>query len=99
MAERTADVQAHWTRPGVLARIDAALAELGQNPQILTPEILATVEHLHSGGLATTREQAKRIALTKDSRVIDVGCGIGSLAPYLTHTQRLQASRLPVTCK
>src|SRR5215468_6336187 len=58
MAERTADVQAHWTRPGVLARIDAALAELGQNPQILTPEILATVEHLHSGGLATTREQA-----------------------------------------
>jgi hypothetical protein len=63
MAERTADVQAHWTRPGVLARIDAALAELGQDPQILTPEILATVEHLHSGGLATTREQAKRIAL------------------------------------
>src|SRR5262249_43422758 len=55
MAERTADVQAHWTRPGVLARIDAALAELGQDPQILTPEILATVDHLHSGGLAATR--------------------------------------------
>src|SRR5262249_45073497 len=77
MPERTADVQAHWTRRGVLARIDAALAELGQDPQILTPEILATVEHLHSGGLATTREQAKRITLTKDSRVLDVGCGIG----------------------
>jgi hypothetical protein len=49
MAERKADVQAHWTRPGVLARIDAALTELGQDPQILTPEILATIEHLHSG--------------------------------------------------
>ena len=60
MAE-PADVRAHWTRRGVLARIEAALAELGQDPQILTPEILATVEHLHSGGLATTREQAKRI--------------------------------------
>ena len=67
MAERTADVQAHWTRPGVLARIDAALTELGHDPQKLTPEIPATVEHLHSGGLATTREQAKRIALTEDS--------------------------------
>ena len=76
MAERTADVQAHWTRPGVLARIDAALAELGQDPQILTPEILATVEHLHSGGLATTREQAKRIALTEDSRVLDAGAAL-----------------------
>src|SRR5262249_24719024 len=49
MAERTADVQAHWTRPGVLARLDAALTELGHDPQKLTPEILAAVKHLHSG--------------------------------------------------
>jgi hypothetical protein len=72
MAERTADVQAHWTRPGVLARIDAALTELGHDPQNLNPEILATLEHLHSGGLATTRDQAKRIAVTEDTRVLDV---------------------------
>jgi hypothetical protein len=71
MAERTEDVQAHWTRPGVLARIDAALTELRHDPQNLTPEILATVEHLHSGGLATTRDQAKRIAVTEDSRVLE----------------------------
>src|SRR5437899_6030563 len=77
MAERTEDVQAHWTRPGVLARIDAALTELGHDPQNLSPEILATLEHLHSGGLATTRRQANRIAVTEDSRVLDVGCGIG----------------------
>jgi hypothetical protein len=85
MAERTADVQAHWTRPGVLARIDAALTELGHNPQNLTPEILATVEHLHSGGLATTRDQAERIAVTEESQVLDVGCGIGGPARYLAH--------------
>ena len=86
MVERTADVQAHWTRPGVLARIDAALTELGHDSQNLNPEILATVEHLHSGGLATTRDQAKRIALTEESRVLDVGCGIGGPARYLAHT-------------
>ena len=34
MAE-PADVQAHWTRPGVLARIDAALTDLGHDPQNL----------------------------------------------------------------
>jgi len=50
MAERTEDVQAHWTRSGVLARIDAALTELEHDPQNLNPEILATLEHLHSGG-------------------------------------------------
>jgi SAM-dependent methyltransferase len=97
MPERTADVQAHWTRRGVLARIDAALAELGQDPQILNPEILATVEHLHSGGLATTREQAKRIALTKDSRVLDVGCGIGGPARYLAHTYGCRVDGIDLT--
>jgi sarcosine/dimethylglycine N-methyltransferase len=86
MAERTADVQAHWTRPGVLARIDAALTELGQDPQNLSPETLETIEHLHSGGFATTRDQAHRIAVTEDSRVLDVGCGIGGPARYLALT-------------
>ena len=97
MAERTADVQAHWARPGVLARIDAALTELGHDPQNLSPEILATLEHLHSGGLATAREQAKRIALSKDSRVLDVGCGIGGPARYLAHTYGCRVDGIDLT--
>ena len=84
MAERTADVRAHWTRPGVLARIDAALAELGRDPQILTPEILATVEHLHSGGLAT-----KGRVLTKRCKLADrVALRVGNALelPYSEQT-------------
>ena len=97
MAERTADVQAHWTRPGVLARIDAALAELGHDPRNLSPEILSTLEHLHSGGLATTRRQAQRIALTEDSRVLDVGCGIGGPARYLAHAYGCRVDGIDLT--
>jgi sarcosine/dimethylglycine N-methyltransferase len=81
----------------VLARIDAALTELGHDPQKLTPEILATVEHLHSGGLATTREQAKRIALTEDSWVLDVGCGIGGPARYLARTYGCRVDGIDLT--
>src|SRR5262245_28754435 len=96
MAE-PADVQAHWTRPGVLARIDAALTELGQDAQNLNPEILATVEHLHSDGFATTRDQAKRASITEDSRVLDVGCGIGGPARYLAHTYGCRVDRIDLT--
>ena len=97
MAERTEDVQAHWTRSGVLARIDAALTELGQDPQNLNPEILATLEHLHSGGFATTRDQAKRVSITDESRVLDVGCGIGGPARYLAHTYGCRVDGIDLT--
>jgi 2-polyprenyl-3-methyl-5-hydroxy-6-metoxy-1,4-benzoquinol methylase len=97
MAERTEDVQAHWTRPGVLARIDAALTELGHDPQNLNPEILATVEHLHSGGFITTCDQAKRVSITDESRVLDVGCGIGGPARYLAHTYGCRVDGIDLT--
>src|SRR5215813_9604904 len=96
MAE-PADVQAHWTRPGVLARIDAALTELGHDPHNLNPEILATLEHLHSGGFATTRDQAKRVSITDESRVLDVGCGIGGPARYLARSYGCRVDGIDLT--
>jgi sarcosine/dimethylglycine N-methyltransferase len=86
MNERTAEVRDHWTRRGVLARLDVVLAELGHDPQNLTPEILAIVEHLHTGGIATTRDQSKKVSLTPNSQVLDVGCGMGGPARFLAHT-------------
>ena len=97
MVEHTAEVQDHWTRKGVLARIDEVLTELGHDPQVLTPEILATVEHLHSGGLATTRDQAERLTLTTDSRVLEIGCGIGGPARYLAHTYGCRVDGIDLT--
>ena len=97
MTDPTADVQAHWTRRGVLARIDAVLTEMGHDPQKIDPDILATVEHLHSGGLATTRDQAERIALTRDSRVLDVGCGTGGPARYLAHRYGCRVDGIDLT--
>jgi ubiquinone/menaquinone biosynthesis C-methylase UbiE len=85
MAERTADVQAHWTRPGVLARIDAALTELGHDPQNLNPEILATLEHLHGCGIGgPARYLAHRCGCRVDG--ID-------LTPELIETGRVLTER------
>jgi SAM-dependent methyltransferase len=84
-------------RPGVLVRIDAALTELGHDPQNLNPEILATLEHLHSGGFATTRDQAKRVSVADESRVLDVGCDIGGPARYLAHTYGCRVDGIGLT--
>lgn len=97
MTDRMAKVQDHWTRKGVLERIDAVLVELGHNPKVLTPEILATVDHLHSGGLKTTRDQAERIELDPNIRVLDIGCGTGGPARYLAHTYGCQIEGIDLT--
>ena len=97
MAGRAEKVQDHWTRKGVLARIDAVLTELGHDPEKLTPEILATVEHLHTGGAATTRDQAERITLTPESRVLDIGCGTGGPARYLAHSYGCRVDGIDLT--
>jgi SAM-dependent methyltransferase len=97
MTEGQSKVRDHWTRTGVLARIDAVLTELGHDPKSITPEMLASVEHLHTGGEATTRDQAERITFTPDCRVLDIGCGTGGPARYLAHTYGCRVEGIDLT--
>ncbi|MBT5896431.1 MAG: methyltransferase domain-containing protein [Rhodospirillaceae bacterium] len=97
MTEQSGIVQDHWTREGVLARIDAVLLEMGHDPEAVTPEILSGVEHLHTGGLTTTQDQAEKLALGPDARVLDIGCGIGGPARYLAHTYGCRVDGVDLT--
>lgn len=97
MTDRITEVRDHWTRKGTLERIDEVLTELGHDPQRLTPEILASVDHLHTGGLKTTRDQAARIDLGPASRVLDIGCGTGGPARYLAATFGCQIEGIDLT--
>jgi SAM-dependent methyltransferase len=97
MAEQSTIVQNHWTREGVLARIDAALVEMDHDPETVTPENLSGVEHLHTGGLATTQDQAEKLSLGPDTRVLDIGCGIGGPARYLAHTYGCNVDGIDLT--
>lgn len=97
MSDYVAAIQTHWTRKGTLERIEAVLTELGHDPENLTPEILATVDHLHTGGLKTTRDQAGRINLGPNVRVLDIGCGTGGPARYLAATYGCHADGIDLT--
>ena len=70
MVERKADVQAHWTRPGVLARIDAALAELGV-PTANSKRLTATANRL----ILAADERSLQVDLVRlDRNIPTAGC-------------------------
>jgi ubiquinone/menaquinone biosynthesis C-methylase UbiE len=61
----------------------AAWDEILDKIENASPDGLAPIDQLHSGGIAATRLLAKLAHIAKAERVLDVGCGVGGPARVL----------------
>lgn len=76
-------VEDHYTTAGLLERIDAALAELGVSGT--DPDHLKPVDEFHTGGLEATGALLSQLEITPQTRVVDIGAGLGGTARYVVH--------------
>ncbi|MFQ5912011.1 MAG: class I SAM-dependent methyltransferase [Nitrospinota bacterium] len=76
-------VEDHYTRSGLGETILEALQRAGKDPNNLTLEDLAPVDHMHIRGREATIELARLASIDRDAHVLDVGCGIGGPARHL----------------
>ena len=97
MAEVTSLIQSHYGSDDLLAGIMTALARAGHDITNPTVEMLNMVDQLHVGGLNSTRDQAERVAVTKDMRVLDAGCGVGGSSRFLAHHYGCQVDAIDLT--
>jgi SAM-dependent methyltransferase len=90
------DVTEHYSSGGLLARIKAGLAAIGAR-EPLDIETLAAADEFHIGGRRATVPFMKQLALTRESRVLDLGCGIGGPARFAAKTTGAQVTGIDLT--
>lgn len=73
-------VREHYRADDLEARVFDALRRAGVDPESLHVGDLAGLDHLHAGSAPATEHLLRRLDLSEESSLLDVGCGIGGPA-------------------
>lgn len=76
------NVAAHYERQNLEANMLDALRASGRDIDRLTVADLGDVDEFHMGGKRATGELAKALQLGPDTRLLDIGCGVGGPARF-----------------
>jgi len=90
-------VKAHYTTTALLERIKAAVAEAGGDPEAMKPDDLKGVDEFHTGGLHATNDLLDQLTLRADTRILDIGCGIGGAARQVAQRSGAQVTGFDLT--
>ncbi|NQU59564.1 MAG: methyltransferase domain-containing protein [Rhodospirillales bacterium] len=90
-------VAQHYGNDNLVARIMAGLEAAGADINVLQMEDLAPVDEFHIGGREATKRAVAKMALGPDSRVLDIGCGIGGAVRYIADEFGCQVTGIDLT--
>jgi SAM-dependent methyltransferase len=90
-------VVAQYTQGDLLERIFAALREVGKDPENLTVQDLAPVDHFHTLGPMATFALADAAGFEGGEEVLDVGSGLGGPARTLAATYGCKVTGIDLT--
>lgn len=77
------DVNNHYAVGELMDRVTTGLTKAGKDLDMLKVDDLAPCDEFHSRGRVATLELAALANITPDTRVLDVGCGLGGTARHL----------------
>ena len=97
MADLEQKVSTHYTSADLLQTIKGGLIAAGADPEAPRPEDLKGVDEFHLGGLEATEQFLDPLGIAPDTRVLDVGSGIGGTARFITGRYRASVTGVDLT--
>lgn len=95
--ETEADVARHYTHGALERAILDALTASGKDIEALAASDLSAMDEFHLGGRAATLELGKDLGLKSETRVLDIGSGIGGPARTFAETCGCQVAGIDLT--
>lgn len=97
MREIETSVSKHYASYDVLSRIRAGLAEMGHDPDRISPEVLKPVDEFHIGGAEATDALLQKLAIQPNMDVLDIGSGIGGPARMISARYQCRVTGVDLT--
>lgn len=92
-----AQVADHYTTGALTERVRQALRDLGIDPDQATADDLKACDEFHTGGVAATDLLVQDLTASADTRVLDIGSGIGGPARYFANRYGCHATGIDLT--
>tara|TARA_A100000164_G_scaffold198242_1_gene175937 strand:- start:1533 stop:2360 length:828 start_codon:yes stop_codon:yes gene_type:complete len=90
-------VSEHYSNKGLLNKIYKGLEKLGIDKNQLTQSDLSSFDEFHIGGSESTLMLAEKLTMNASSSVLDIGCGIGGPARFLSSEFGCKVSGIDLT--
>ena len=91
------DVENFWTRGDIHSRVRKAMSEAGLNDKKLEIEDLFPIDQYHARGIAATVDLGKRMSISENQSIIDIGCGLGGPARYFAKQFKCFVTGIDIT--
>ena len=90
-------VEKHYEKPNLYEVIVKALQDTGLALDSLSLENLSMVDEFHIGGTSGTKFVTEKLNYSENSKILDIGCGIGGPARFLVEISNCSVTGIDLT--
>lgn len=84
MSDTDKKIVGHYQLGDLFEQITNGLRDMGKTMSALVPEDLKPVDEFHIGGFEATKALLDQLKIDKTTDVLDIGCGLGGTARFIT---------------